>query len=129
MRRLRSDSGAVAVEFALVMVPLLLILLGIIDFGRAFTNQLAVTAAAREGVRTMAIQNDAAKATQATKDAAQQLSPKLTTSQISIFPATCSSGASVTVTVTYPLTSATGMFSSTFSGKNLVGTAVMRCNG
>jgi Flp pilus assembly protein TadG len=37
LRRLwRSQSGATAVEFALVCLPLLLLVLGIIEFGRAF---------------------------------------------------------------------------------------------
>lgn len=38
LRRLfRSQSGATAVEFALVCLPLLLLVFGIIEFGRAFT--------------------------------------------------------------------------------------------
>ncbi len=33
------------------------------------------------------------------------------------------------MTVTYPLTSLTGMFASTFAGKNIREVGVMRCNG
>ncbi len=84
MRRLRSESGAVAVEFALVMVPLLLILLGIIDFGRAYGSQLSVSAAAREGVRSMAVQGVESTAKNVAISAAGELSPALTTSQIAI---------------------------------------------
>lgn len=52
LRRLfRSQSGATAVEFALVCLPLLLLVFGIIEFGRAFyvRNELshAVDVAAR----------------------------------------------------------------------------------
>jgi len=136
MRQLRSDSGAVAVEFALVMVPLLLILLGIIDFGHAYGSQLSVSAAAREGVRSMAVQGVESTAKNVAIRAAGELSPELTTSQIAITytkdggsVADCSSGASVTMTVTYPLTSLTGMFASTFAGKNIREVGVMRCNG
>lgn len=136
MQKLRSDSGAVAVEFALVMVPLLLILLGIIDFGRAYGSQLSVSAAAREGVRSMAVQGVESTAKNVAISAAGELSPALTTSQIAITytkdggsVAACSSGASVTMTVTYPLTSLTGMFASTFAGKNIREVGVMRCNG
>lgn len=138
MRRLRSDSGAVAVEFALVVVPLLLILLGIIDFGHAYGSQLSVSAAAREGVRSMAVQGVESTAKNVAISAAGELSPALTTSQIAITykkdadgtsASACSSGVSVTMTVTYPLTSLTGMFTSTFAGKNIREVGVMRCNG
>jgi len=133
MRRLRSDSGAVAVEFALVLIPLILILLGVIDFGRAYTQQLSLSAAAREGVRVMAVQNDPATARAKVRDAATALSPALTDSQITISGTGCPTGYSVgqtvTVTVTYPLTSITGMFDTLFSGEYLTGKAVMRCGG
>lgn len=52
---LRSDRGAVAVELGLLMPLLLVLLLGIIDFGFAFNAKIAVTQAAREGVRVMAV--------------------------------------------------------------------------
>ncbi len=49
MRRFRSESGAAAVEFALVVPILLLLVLGIIEFGRAYNIQNSLSAAAREG--------------------------------------------------------------------------------
>jgi Flp pilus assembly protein TadG len=133
MRRLRSDSGAVAVEFALVLIPLILILTGVIDFGRAYTQQLSLSAAAREGVRVMAVQNDPVAAKAKVREAAPALSPALTDSQIAISGTGCPAGypvgQTVTVTVTYPLTSITGMFDSLFSGEHLTGKGVMRCGG
>ena len=51
----RSESGAAAVELALLVPVLLLILFGIIDFGRAFNTQIALTQASREGVRGLAL--------------------------------------------------------------------------
>jgi Flp pilus assembly protein TadG len=45
------DRGAAAVEFALVVPVLLLIVFGIIDFGRLLNAQLQVSEAAREGAR------------------------------------------------------------------------------
>ena len=51
----RSDRGAAAVEFALVLPLLLLLLGGIIDFGFAFNTQISLTHAAREGVRVEAL--------------------------------------------------------------------------
>ena len=49
-RRTR-DRGSVAVEFALVLPVLLLIVFGIIDFGRALNAQIELTGAAREGAQ------------------------------------------------------------------------------
>jgi Flp pilus assembly protein TadG len=50
-----NDRGAAAVEFALVLPVLLLIVFGIIDFGRALNAQIVLTGAAREGVRLAAL--------------------------------------------------------------------------
>ena len=47
--------GAAAVEMALLLPVLLLILFGIIDFGRALNTQIALTQASREGVRGLAL--------------------------------------------------------------------------
>jgi Flp pilus assembly protein TadG len=47
----RDDRGAAAVEFALVLPLLLLILFGIIEFGRAWSVKQTLTDAAREGAR------------------------------------------------------------------------------
>ena len=57
MIRMRSERGAAAVEFALVVPILLVLLLGIIEFGRAYNVQISLTHAARETARTMAIDN------------------------------------------------------------------------
>ncbi len=57
-KRLKSQRGAAAVEFALVLVPLMLIVLGTIDWGYYFFIREVVTNAAREGARAGAIAND-----------------------------------------------------------------------
>jgi len=49
--RLANESGAELIEFALVLPLLLLVLLGIIDFGFLFQRYEVVTNAAREGAR------------------------------------------------------------------------------
>ena len=54
-QRPRSERGAAAVEFALVMLPLLLIVGGIINFGVVFAQQLALDNAARQGARWGAV--------------------------------------------------------------------------
>ncbi len=62
--RHRSEAGQSLVEFALVLPVLLLLLLGIIQFGAVFNSLITLNAAAREGARTMAAENnqDSAKA-------------------------------------------------------------------
>jgi Flp pilus assembly protein TadG len=54
----RRECGAAAVEFALVLVPLLLILLGTIDWGYYFFVRAVAGNAAREGARAGAIAHD-----------------------------------------------------------------------
>jgi len=49
------ERGAAAVEMALVLPLLLLVLFGLIDFGRAFNAQMQLTQAAREGVRVVVV--------------------------------------------------------------------------
>jgi Flp pilus assembly protein TadG len=128
VKGLHKDRGAAAVEFALVMPVLLSLVVGIAEFGRAYNVQATLSGAAREGVRVMAVKNDAAAARAATKAAALPWS--LTDSQISISPSTCPSSAtsttSATVTVTYALPFITGLFGRTVT---LHGKGTMRCNG
>ena len=51
MRRFRSERGAELIEFALVFPLLLLVTLGIIDFGLMLQRYEVLTNAAREGAR------------------------------------------------------------------------------
>lgn len=50
-----SERGAAAVEFALVIPMLLLLLFGIVDLGRLYASNMAFTAATREAARAVAI--------------------------------------------------------------------------
>ena len=123
MRRLRTrldgQAGAAAVELAFVLPVLLLMLFGIIEFGRAFNTKLAVTHAAREGVRLAAVDNAGAAA------AAQDQAPDGSTVVVSA----CGGGddqASVTVSkdvdIEIPLVPLAGGPTFTMSA-----TAVMTC--
>lgn len=49
------ERGAAALEFALIVPVLLLLVLGIIEFGFMFQAQLALTHAAREGARMASV--------------------------------------------------------------------------
>ena len=50
--------GAALVEFALVMPLLLLLLIGIMEFGRAWSHTQVITDAARQGARLAALLNN-----------------------------------------------------------------------
>jgi Flp pilus assembly pilin Flp len=50
-RRVRDESGAVAVEFALILPILVMLLLGVTTTGMAYSDHLSITNAAREGAR------------------------------------------------------------------------------
>lgn len=52
------ERGAVAVEMAIVLPLLLLVLGGIIDFGRAYFTQIVLANAAREGARAAVVRAD-----------------------------------------------------------------------
>lgn len=52
---LRGERGAAAVEFALIIALLLTILIGIVQFGRAYSEVVVLTGAAREGARLAAV--------------------------------------------------------------------------
>ena len=128
--RLRDERGATAVEFALIVPLLIVLVIGIAEFGRAFQVQGTLSAAAREGVRVMALQNDPVAARTAVRNAATSLNPTITDAEIVISPATCpttnAGTTSVRLTISYPMPYLTGFFG---SGLGLTGTGVMRCNG
>ena len=126
MQRLRSERGAAAVEFALVLPLLLLLVFGIVEFGRTFQVQATLSAAAREGVRVMALQDDQAAARAAVRSATTGLSPRPTDAQISVTPTACSTSGNATVTVHYRLDGLTGFFGWDY---DLTGKGVMRCSG
>jgi Flp pilus assembly protein TadG len=72
MKRVRrsDDDGAAAVEFALLLPILLVVLCGIVDFGLVFNAKMTLTHATREGVRVLALQQDVDDAADRTREAA-----------------------------------------------------------
>ena len=55
---LKGEKGQNIVEFALVVPLLLLLVIGIAEFGRAWMTRNLMTGAAREAVRMYAVKND-----------------------------------------------------------------------
>ena len=128
--RLRSQRGAAAVEFALVVPLLLLLLFSIVSVSRAFQVQGTVSAAAREAARSMALTNDEATARAAAVFAASTSKVTLSSSQVAISPSTCTGAApttNITVTITVdfqPTGSYAGGIAFPITSK-----AVVRCGG
>jgi Flp pilus assembly protein TadG len=137
--RRRQDQGAAAVEFALVLPLVLLLVCGIVDFGRMLNIQITLSAAAREGARWEALRLPATTGVStATRvaTAAPGVAPTPTTGILSSCPANPSptQNASVTATTTYtfltPLGAIGGLFGGGFPGAvTLTGRGVMRCGG
>ena len=129
------DRGAVAVEFALLLPMLLLLVFGIIDFGRALNAQITLTQAAREGARLASLGDSTATngpVVTGTENAATGLSP------IKVTATSCPPGAGVNVNavvnVSYtfssvtPISAIAGLFGSGFSSSmTLYATGVMPC--
>lgn len=112
-----------AVEFALVAPLLIALIIAVVEFSNAYNVQVSVTQASREAARTMAVTNDAVKATAAGKSGA----PSIDTSKLSFsFSGACSAGTTMTVTAKYTGQSLTGFF-----GSNLIlsGKGAMQCGG
>ena len=58
--RLKKEKGASAVEFALILMPFMVLIFAIFQFGIVFNNWIALNYAAREGVRLAAVYEDEA---------------------------------------------------------------------
>ncbi|KJK44654.1 hypothetical protein UK23_28680 [Lentzea aerocolonigenes] len=124
------DRGATAVEVALLMPILLVLVMGIVDFGLALRAQITITQAAREGVRVAALKQSGA-ATRATT-AASGLSVGVS---VSACPSGTGGDATVTVTHTFnfvtPVGGLAGMFGGASFGSPITLSAkgVMPCEG
>lgn len=130
-----SEHGAVAVEFALLLPILIMLLLGIMEFGRAYNVQMSLTNAARESVRSMAISDNAfpvadkKAAALAAANKAVTFGATLTATNLEFNPTSCAvaPGATppqITVTVRYTLSTMTGIagpFTMTGKGTMLCG--------
>lgn len=99
---MRKDKGQSLVELALLLPLLCLILVGIIDLGRAFNAYIVITNAAREGARYGALHPDDTSGIKARViNEAVGSGVDLTPDDIQI--SSSSSGNPIRVTVTYNL--------------------------
>jgi len=140
------DRGAAAVEMALVLPLLLLVLFGLVDFGRLYNAQMQITQAAREAVRVMALGGTTTDATSRVTAATGGLNTPLPSTAFGIHSGTvasCTAGdtiSNVSARVSYSFTFITplGPIARFFGANTLphVGTVktlssdgVMRCAG
>jgi Flp pilus assembly protein TadG len=139
-RRWREDDGAELVEFAVTFPLLLLVVLGIMDFGLLFQQYEVITNAAREGARVAVVPGYTASDAQARVTqyinagfltGSGTPSTSVGTQKVTI-GGKCMS--TITVTVTYPhdfifLSGIGKLFNSTFGVKTLTAAASMRAEG
>ena len=120
-----NQRGASAVEFAIVLPLLLTILLGIIEFGFLFNQQISLTQAARESAREYAIHHGELgfDLTAAAENAAPTLGPITVDAGVG-----CGTDNIVKVTVSRSYSSITGWFEFLHT-TNLEGKGAMRCGG
>jgi Flp pilus assembly protein TadG len=117
------ERGAAVIEFALLVPILLLLLFGIIEFGRGYNARTTLTHASREAVRVVAVGDG--DATAAARAAAPALDPAQLTVTVSASP--CTPGEPVTVTVTYPFRYTVPLFGE--GTITLTERGTMRCGG
>jgi Flp pilus assembly protein TadG len=116
------------VEFALLLPLLLLIVFGIVDFGRALNAQITLTQAAREGARLAALnQPNVVSRTQA---AAVGLSP-VSVSVTSACPPGAGPGVNATVVTSYSFSFITpvGAIAGVFGGSGFGSPITLSAHG
>lgn len=136
-RRHGNERGAVAVEFALVLVPLLLLVFGIIDFGRVYNEQITLTSLARQGARIASLSPASPDPTSAIQQQLISSAPSwldLTPAQISVqrcpSSPSGSSTASATVTITTNYTFTIAQLAKfNHASVGLTGKGTMPCTG
>lgn len=119
----RRDRGAALVEFAMILPILILLIFGVIEFGRGYHTKSTLTHAARESVRVAALDSGDPVAT--ARNAAPNLDGGAITVTVSSDP--CTLGDPVTVTLEYDHTYDIPLFGTgTWS---FAEEGVMRCGG
>jgi Flp pilus assembly protein TadG len=121
----------VAVEFALLLPVLLLLLFGIVDFGRLLNAQIVLTQAAREGSRLQALGVAAATVVTKTDAAATGLSPAPAVNTGTVCPANAGASVDAVVIVTYTFTFLTpvGAIGRMFGSNNYGTTLTLTAQG
>ena len=125
------DRGSVAVEFALLLPVLLLLIFGIIDFGRAINDQITLTQAAREGARLASLGYSTSAVTTRAQSAAIGLLPVPTVTVTSACPTGAGTGVDAVVKVSYTFSFVTpvGAFAAMFGTASFGSTLSLSATG
>jgi Flp pilus assembly protein TadG len=115
------------VEFAIIAPLLLLIVFGIIEFGRAYNAQNSLTHAAREGAREYAITQDPVAGEAIALAAATSLDSSQITATLTGCDSVDDGGNPATVTLEYPFQLQIAFFP--ISNFTMQSQGVMRCFG
>jgi len=122
---IRNNRGQALVEFALMLPVLMLLIIGMMEFGLIINQYMVVTEAAREGARSAAVGNSNTTIISVTKIAASQIDTSQLT--ITISPTdTRVRGNSVTVTVGKPVAITTLLSPFFPAGFTVQGVSTMR---
>jgi Flp pilus assembly protein TadG len=100
-----ADAGQALVEFALVLPLLLVLVIAVFEFGRAWSAYQVITDAAREGARNAVVVNpaiDSAYVVQRIRDALARASLDPDNALISLSGFNEQTGTPATVTIAYP---------------------------
>jgi Flp pilus assembly protein TadG len=132
-KRLRPDSGEALLEIALVLPILLVLSMGMLDFGRAFHAKNMVDAAAREGCRVAVVTAPDVALAQ-TRAGEILTAAGLTASSVTVVGGPLAADKMVTVTVNTTFTFVTpGIFTligaSYGNTINMIGKSSMRMEG
>lgn len=128
LHSIRRDSrGQAIVEMALVLPIFILLVMGIIDFGRLYNAQISITHASREGARQAAVGTLDSQVTTLVKGAATGLDPAKITIAILPAPSGRRKGDPITVSVTYRLELITPIIGTMLGGtRDLTASTMMR---
>lgn len=125
------ERGAAAVEMAIVLPLLLLVIAGIVDFGRFFMTEIQLTNAAREGARVAVIGQPQSSIVARVETAAPVVEDLAVTTS-PLCPAGVDGDVTVTATATFDwilLDPAMSMFGASGALPQAKAEAVMRCGG
>lgn len=117
------ERGTAIVEFALVLPILVMLVFGIIEFGRGYNAKITVTHAAREGARVLALTADPVAAEAAVVGAATSLD----SASVVVTSSACTPGTPASVTVEYPFSYDIPLVGG--ATRTITGVGVMRCTG
>ena len=123
LRRSDGERGAALIEAAIIMPLVIMLIFGLVAFGRAYNAKVTATHAAREGVRVLAVTGD----NTAGETAAENAAAGLDAANLTVTSTVCDPGDPTTLTVNYVFTYQIPVFGD--RTVNISETGVMRCGG